>query len=146
MSRDRKIEKINAYKKVIETKRLPKVDLTADKTVDHEILEEFSLWAEAQLSLLLGEEKTSDTSLTDDETALLKAFAQRLKKKINSQDSEPVQSVQPQAPAKKQSNGTTQSEPEEDRGSTVPIGHRLKKKSSDYLSALDDLDRQSPKY
>jgi hypothetical protein len=34
MSREQKIEKINAYKRLIETKRLPKVNEKSDRTIE----------------------------------------------------------------------------------------------------------------
>ena len=155
MSRDRKIDKINAYKKVIETKRLPKPPTESrDKNADDDILEEFTNWAEAQLAKLLGE-GTDAQGFSDSEVELLKAFAQRLQGKIDKLDTaparSPVQQVQP-APTRSNSKGTVTAEEEEsdddDKAKQVPISHRLKKPKTgaNILDALDELDRRGPKF
>lgn len=89
MNRDKKIDKINAYRKVIDSKRLPKVDDKADVTVESEILAEFSAWAENQLSILLGDklESTPSSPFSDEEIAVLKHVSAKVLSKVRAHES-----------------------------------------------------------
>jgi len=155
MNRDYKIEKINAYKKLIETKRLPKAP-EGEKgvpRVEDEILDEFSTWANLQLAKLLGEEtKPSQTMLTEEERVILKGFAQKLiQKSLQPEASTPTQ-VARAAPqpnkTRPAASGTAIQREEEERDPAIPLGNRLRKPKSGttVLDALDDLDRQGPEF
>jgi len=67
MNRDHKIEKINAYRKLLETKKLPKIIQSEESGVDtlvaKELNSEFESWVESQLRLLLGEQVAASNAL-----------------------------------------------------------------------------------
>lgn len=158
-ARERKIDLINAYKKMLESRKLPTIKEgkrpekkdpadPATWSVEEQIHGEFTLWAEGQLAHLLGEQTVQTEGFTPEERKLLKAFAAKLQQKMIAPIAEPPasnpQSVQ-------QTQGTQlkkvpMKQPEADPDPTKPIGTRLKRKLSDPLADLDELDRQAPTY
>jgi len=167
MQRDQKIEKINAYKKLIEQKKLPKIpeeskaenpDDPSTWSVEKQIHAEFTSWAEAQLENLLGEGKDESTDfLSEEEKIVLKAYAQRLIKQINNKQA-PQQQPQsqkaqvetqvprkPVTPVRQQSSGGSYEEQETDPNQ--PLGNRIKiRKGQSIEDALEALDRMGPKF
>ncbi|NBP02990.1 MAG: hypothetical protein EBU90_23335, partial [Proteobacteria bacterium] len=138
----------NAYKRVIETMRLPKVDAKADRTVEHEILEEFTSWAESQLAALLGEGETisGGLKLTEQEVVFIKQFIARAQK-ASGQAPQTVASNQPQyAPPPKPSKKETAAEPIRSTTNKRPTGGGIervrdaakKAKTLEELAALED--------
>lgn len=80
--RDWKIEKINVYKKLIETKRLPKVADPNEPSVDAQILKEFTAWAEDQLARLLGESTPAAqgaSGFSTEDTEILRGLIAQIK-------------------------------------------------------------------
>jgi hypothetical protein len=98
--RNSKIDKINAYRKVIETKRLPKVDDKADVTVESQIISEFSTWAEGQLAVLLGEQPHTSHSpdFSEDEVTVLKHVAAKILTKVSAREISQVPTEQTPQP------------------------------------------------
>lgn len=82
MDRDHKIEKINAYRRLLETRKLPKISVLENAEANHlvakELHDEFESWVEGQISVLLGESLSSSAARTlpfnDQEIQILKTL------------------------------------------------------------------------
>lgn len=124
-NRERKIEKINAYRKILETKRLPKLETsengvpTSGQDVEQEIHSEFTAFVEAQLSTLMGESQPSNNeTFSPREITLLKAMAAKLDQKVEQTTKKvepprqrpPTPSVKPDLSARPMGNRNTQRE------------------------------------
>lgn len=160
MSRDQKIEKINAYRKMLESKRLPKVEENQEKdslSVEGQIHAEFNAWVEGQLSVLLGEgsnpvsnQTGSDVSdvFTDEQIGVLQTFADKMLNKAAPGSAAPAAPPQRQAPTNEGYRSPRE---------VKPLGNRRmdqdSKKASSYdketnktLSKLEKMDREGPQY
>jgi hypothetical protein len=157
MSRNLKIEKINAYKKMIESKKLPTVkddkgprnpDDQSTYSIEEQIHMEFTAWAETQLADLLGESTPrQDLSqvFDNEQIEVLQQFADKMI----------VSAAAKAAPAPTQNR-----QKQETRTNTVggykppsnaePIGNRLRNNNQPkrpttaqekYLKDLEQLDR-----
>lgn len=130
MSRDKKIEKINSYQKLLATGRLPS-EKEGD-SVSAEINNEFRSWVESQLANLLGEGTLNKhTQFTDDEVLILKTLVARASKKAS----------QPQE-QKKVSTAVLKDRPR-DAGKPMP---RPNVGGKDILSALEEMDLMGARY
>jgi len=97
-SRDHRIDKINAYRKLLSSRKLPKFDENADKTLESELNDEFNSWVEDQISDLLGEKVTQGEYgvFTQSEVEFIKAFAARALAKAAPAPQANAQAVEPQ--------------------------------------------------
>lgn len=130
MSRDKKIEKINSYQKLLASGRLP-TEKDGD-SVSAEINREFRGWVESQLANLLGEGGAGRQSqFTDDEVVILKTLVARASKKAS----------QPQE-QKKASTAVLKDKPR-DAGKPMP---RPNVGGKDILSALEEMDLMGARY
>jgi hypothetical protein len=167
MSRNLKIEKINAYKKMIESKRLPKIDEEAKQgprnpddpstfSVEEQIHMEFEGWAEQQLADLLGEnmpQLPAAFGFTDEQEDVLRQFADKMIAKANAGPTEPSAP----RPARKEAPRTSSSAGGyKPPANAAPIGNRLRDRTAKsskttpendkYLKELDRLDRETPDF
>lgn len=96
MNRDHKIEKINAYRKLLESKKLPKISVSKDAETNHvvakELHSEFESWVEGQISVLLGENLANPIaglpSFSEDEIEILKSLVAGVKARKNASTEE----------------------------------------------------------
>lgn len=161
-NKNHKIDKINAYRKLLETRKLPKVDEASEKSgVESEIVAEFTTWAEVQLSNLLGEASTSQpvNGFSEEETQILKMWALSLKRRssngpkqeVYEENNEPKRTTAPTGSSQSAENGTARGKPKDvkfaDRPSTEPLGYSLRKsKSKNLIEALEELEQQAPEF
>jgi hypothetical protein len=165
MSRNLKIEKINAYKKMIETKKLPTVKDNAGPrnpadpstySVEEQIHMEFADWAEGQLAILLGEDAPQKQSeqysdFDEDQVMVLRQFADKMIDKANAVPAQAAPAMR-QAPQKE--NRTSNVGGYKPNPAAQPIGNRLRdrqagptkatSKQEAYLKELERLDREAP--
>ena len=128
MSRDLKIEKINAYQKLLSTGRIP--SSRDDSQVSQEIQAEFRSWIESQLAGLLGESTSRvGGSFTDDEVLILKMLIKSARTKV----------------ASPQNKGTAVRKEEAKAVSGKPMP-KPRLDGRDILSALDEMDRHGEQY
>jgi hypothetical protein len=174
MDRDHKIEKINAYKKLLETKKLPKISVLEDADTHHlvakELCAEFEEWVGVQISILLGETLANPSGASipfnDEEIDILKTLIAGVKARRNTPATEEVK-ARP-APMTQASEGTLikkstsaikapeapLSEAERTRlnSSARPLGNKRmaeanRSNNSDALvSALERMDEEGPQY
>lgn len=167
-NRNSKIDKINAYKKMLESKRLPKVDEEVKAgprnpedpstyTAEEQIHMEFTDWAESQLAQLLGEGgpvKPSATEIFDvfsfDQIEVLQKFADRMLMKAGNTEPAAIPTV---------TNGKMPGPPPQSPGyrppsNAKPLGNnrtakanpKHDKATTDYLSKLEKMDRETPEF
>lgn len=156
-NREQKIEKINAYKKLIEQKRLPKIpddkaaqaqnpDDPSTWPVEQQIHAEFTAWAEGQLAGLLGEENPN-APFSDEQAEVLRQWADRMMSKANQSPVETVKrAVSTSSPQLKRPEyrANPNARP---LGKREPAGQqKFDKKTQNYLADLEKLDRDGPDY
>lgn len=139
MNRDKKIEKINAYKKLIESKKLPVVKVSSppgrefdELAVEEQIGQEFSTWAENQLGVLMGERSglDGDTRFSNEEVEVLKAFAAKVIAKTSGETRPAPLAVSsngqsgPYVRAKQSAPARAEAAPQNGRPTPEPLGNR----------------------
>jgi hypothetical protein len=94
-----KINKINAYRKLLESRKLPKVDPeSADSVSIQEINLEFDAWVMGQISELLGETKAKSSPtlpFTEDEISILRSLIEGVKLRQAPRQAAPARPQQP---------------------------------------------------
>ena len=146
MSRNSKIEKINAYNKLLGTTLKT---VTKDEGVQAEVQAEFVAFVEDQLQVLMGEGGRDPSGFTEEEVSILKAFVANAQKKAGkpAPASEPVNDVKPQQPRTPIQKPLYRSS-----GDSRPLGNRktdpgaAKGAPSPYTDALDRMDREGPEF
>lgn len=146
MNRNKKIDKINAYKKMLESNKLPALktgnpqaqnpDDPTTWNVEEQIHEEFKTWAETQLAVLMGERsrfKEDPSGLiqfTDEEADVLKAFAAKVIAKTSG-ETRPAPVVVssngqsgPYVRAKQSAPARAEAAPQNGRPTPEPLGNR----------------------
>lgn len=165
MDRDHKIEKINAYKKLLETKKLPKISSEKDDETNHlvakELCAEFEEWVGGQISILLGEtlanQATTRLPFDNEEISILKTLVAGVKARRSAPA--PVPEPSEGSVIKKSSSAIRASEAplsEAERSrlnaSARPLGNKRlaeanRANNSDALvSALERMDEEGPQY
>jgi hypothetical protein len=93
MNRLAKIEKINGYRKLLDLSLKP---VTKDEAIQSEVQHEFEAWVSAQLEGLMGATPAAP-GFTDEETVILKEFAQKTLARVSAQPAQPTQAPRPPA-------------------------------------------------
>ena len=162
MNRDHKIDKINAYKKLLETKKLPKISVLEDADTHHlvakELHAEFESWVEGQISVLLGESlpHAAGKSLpfNDQEIQILKTLIAGVQARRQAPAVTEEATPRPQIrPAPKREEPTLSDAEKARLNSTAkPLGNRRmveasKSNTNDALvSALERMEDEGPNY
>ena len=152
-NRNTKIDKINAYKKLIEQKKLPKIpddkaaqaqnpDDPSTWPVEQQIHAEFEKWAEGQLAGLLGEENPNEP-FSEEQAEVLRQFADRMLSKANQspvdQAKQAAASINPKLTQPEyRPNPGARPLGKKDAGPAAP---QFDKKTKNYLADLEKLDR-----
>jgi len=169
MSRNAKIDKINAYKKMLENKRLPPIKDEKNPTpknpddpttwsVEEQIHGEFTAWAEKQLAVLLGEENPApefSSGFSEEQEEVLRQFADRMIEKAAAQPSSPAPKTKAAPlPEKSRTSNSGGYVPPKD---AAPIGNKQREREAQlrakqtqprnqFLDELDRMDREAPDY
>lgn len=162
MDRDHKIEKINAYRKLLKTRRLPQVsdEESEGSSVSKELHVEFESWVSSQISILLGETLASpavtNLPFNDEEIDVLKTLIAGVKARraAPSQEAEqkPQQRLQVRPAAPVQQASLSDAERARLNASAKPMGNRKmvdssRKNDNDSLvSELDRMEDQGPQF
>ena len=161
MNRDHKIDKINAYRKLLETKKLPKLgeNLEEDSLVSKELHAEFKNWIQDQISNLLGETKIYENTnqhFTNEEMSILKTLIAGVKSRRSTSltpAEEAKQRPQIRAAPPKEQNPLSDSEKSRLNSTAKPLGNRkmgdLNKTSTasdSLISALDRMEEEGPNF
>lgn len=164
MNRDHKIEKINAYRKLLETRKLPKLDPAEDAStnslVAKELNSEFQSWVEGQISVLLGETLSNPTGslpFSEDEIDILKTLIAGVKARRSAPAAEEIKSrpqirTAPSTLSKAQDNPLSDAERSRLNATAKPLGNRRmaeasKTNNNDALvSSLERMEDEGPKY
>lgn len=165
MNRDHKIEKINAYRRLLETRKLPKISVLEDAEANHlvakELHSEFEAWVSGQISILLGEtlvnSKLEGLPFDDEEINILKTLVAGVK--ARKQAPAPIPAPSESAPIKKSNLAIKApeaplSDAERSRlnATAKPLGNRRmadanKANNNDALvSALERMENEGPEY
>lgn len=157
LTRDQKIEKINAYRMLLKTiLPIKKVE----ESLRTEIEGEFAAWIESRLNDLLGESNGSGSSggFSADEVEILQGLVKQIKsRKSTPSESVPATSAQApsETPIKKNSMAPTLSDADKARLNAVarpirpikaPVSRGEKSKQEDLLDHLDKMDREAPEF
>jgi hypothetical protein len=142
MDRDFVIEKINAYRRLLD---LTLKNVTKDEAVQKEVQVEFSSWVESQLAELMGTPST--TNLTEQEITFLKAFT----KKLMAKPSEPQQQAQTQVkelPVSTQKNQISITDKDREMMARAkPLKESKAAKEADpLLRKLEEMDAMGPNF
>lgn len=150
MNRDKKIEAINAYRKLLDHKL--KV-ASKDEELKAEVQASFKAWVEGRLRELMGETRSplDMSQFTREELAVLKGMAGKLLAKADALTPAPQQtqkSPQPQStnPGKAKQAGTTKGivqDPDEKR---LVANRKLFSAADSMTDALDKMDQQGPEF
>jgi hypothetical protein len=156
-NRDFKIELINAYRKLLDTGRVPKTEKDTDKGVNHTIEEAFRAWVERQIAVLLGEKAPlGEMQFTEEEVRVLKALVSRINDRGSAPaaqsahaSSSPTEATSPRTP---QSTGITLTEADRARlAHAKPLIERTPKvqrqaNESAAIARLEQMDREGPEF
>lgn len=139
MNRDKRIEKVNAFRKLLDTTLK---GVTKDEELQKEIQEQFRLWVSAQLDELMGNERPD--ALTTEEIAVLKSFVKKATAKVSNPTAPAANVVQAKPEQQRNEAIRTQNErPRREQPETgKPLGDRLKGRPM----SLEDLDNEGPNY
>lgn len=164
MNRDHKIEKINAYRKLLETRKLPKLSEQSDDfLVSNELHSEFEAWVSGQISILLGETvgnpKMANLPFDDEEINILKTLVAGVKARKQAPAASPEEPrARPQirqstpAPIKAPESPLSDAERSRLNATAKPLGNRRtaeanKASNNDALvSALERMEDEGPNY
>lgn len=156
LTRDQKIEKINAYRMLLKaTLPLKKVEAS----LAQEIVSEFEGWIESRLNDLLGEAasvKVSE-SFSAEETEILRGLVRQIKSRSSSTSPKvgPVDTESSTPPPKK--NGLAPKLSDEDRARLnanarpikpirPPANSGQKPEQQNFIDHLDKMDREGPEF
>ena len=157
MNRDHKIDKINAYRKLLETKKLPKLGENSeeDSLVSKELHLEFKNWVQDQISNLLGETQnyeSANQNFTNEEVSILKTLVAGVKSRTSTTE-ETKQRPQIRASPPKDQSPLSDSERSRLNSVAKPLGNRraaeLNKAGStndSLISTLDRMEEEGPNF
>lgn len=150
MNRDKKIEAINAYRKLLDRKL--KVG-SKDEELKAEVLASFKTWVESRLRELMGETRPSLEmgQFTKEELAVLKGMARKLLAKAEALPSSPRQTQKAPQPPSTNSDPTIQAgttkgivqDPDEKR---LVANRKLFSAADSVTDALDKMDQEGPEF